>query len=255
MKRDNVRPPGAASFHATRWTIVMKAAQSQAEGADLALAELCQIYWYPLYIFARRRGYSPNDAEDLTQGFFLHLLAGRALAGVDPLKGRFRSFLLACFQNHISDAIDRTRRLKRGGGKEFLPLDSEEAEERYRREPAEFLTAEKIFEARWAMTVLGEALKRLRQEYVAAGKASIFEALEAFLDPNNALALPSYEEMGNRLGLSAAGVKTLVHRLRIRYRVFLRQEVGRTVSDPAQIDEEIRGLCEALIASEGRLGP
>ena len=93
MKRDNVRPPSAASFHATRWTVVMKAAQSQAEGAELALAELCQVYWYPLYIFARRRGYSPSDAEDLTQGFFLHLLADRALAGVDPLKGKFRSFL------------------------------------------------------------------------------------------------------------------------------------------------------------------
>lgn len=233
----------------------MKAAQSQAEGGEMALAELCRLYWYPLYIFARRRGYSPNDAEDLTQGFFLHLLAGRALAGVDPLKGKFRSFLLACFQNYISDAIDRTRRLKRGGDKEFVQLDAEEAEARYRREPDEFLTAEKIFDARWAMTVLGEALKRLRQEYLAAGKAPIFEVLEAFLDPNNALALPSYEEVGDRLGLSVAGVKTLVHRLRKRYRMILREEVGRTVSDPAEIDEEIHALCEALIASEGRLGP
>ena len=246
---------GAASFHATRWTIVMKAAQSQAEGGESALAELCKLYWYPLYIFARRRGYSPNDAEDLTQGFFLHLLANRALAGVDPLRGKFRSFLLACFQNHISDAFDRTRRLKRGGDKEFVQLDAEDAEERYGREPGEILTAEKIFDARWAMTVLGEATRRLREEYVAAGKGSIFEALEAFLDPKNALDLPSYEEVGNRLGLSAAGVKTLVHRLRTRYRIFLRQEVGRTVSDPAQINEEIRALCEALIASEGRLDP
>jgi RNA polymerase sigma factor (sigma-70 family) len=233
----------------------MKAAQSQAEGAELALAELCQIYWYPLYMFARHRGYSPSDAEDLTQSFFLHLLADRALSGVDPLKGKFRSFLLACFQNHISDAVDWSRRLKRGGGKEFVPLDAQEAEERYRREPVEFLPAEKIFDARWAITVLGEAMKRLRQEYIATGKRSTFEALESFLDPSNALTLPSYEDVAKRLGASVSGVKTLVHRMRKRYRTILRQEVGRTVSDPATIDEEIRALCEALRVSEGRLAP
>jgi RNA polymerase sigma factor (sigma-70 family) len=233
----------------------MKAAQSQAEGAELALAELCQVYWYPLYIFARRRGYSPSDAEDLTQGFFLHLLADRALAGVDPVKGKFRSFLIACFQNYIADAADWSRRVKRGGGKELVQLDAEDAEERYRREPVEFLTAEKIFDARWAMTVLGETMTRLREEYIAAGKESTFEALESFLDPNSALALPSYEDVANRLGLKASGVKTLVHRMRKRYRTILREEVGRTVSDPANIDEEIHALCEALIISGGQLGP
>lgn len=233
----------------------MKAAQSQAEGAELALAELCQVYWYPLYIFARRRGYSPSDAEDLTQGFFLHLLADRALAGVDPVKGKFRSFLIACFQNYIADAADWSRRVKRGGGKELVQLDAEDAEERYRREPVEFLTAEKIFDARWAMTVLGETMTRLREGYIAAGKESTFEALESFLDPNSALALPSYEDVAKRLGLSVSGVKTIVHRMRKRYRSILREEVGRTVSDPANIDEEIRALCEALRASGGRLGP
>jgi RNA polymerase sigma-70 factor (ECF subfamily) len=233
----------------------MRAARSQAEGAELALAELCQIYWYPLYIFARRRGYSPSDAEDLTQGFFLHLLAEHGLSGVNPLKGKFRSFLLACFQNHISDVVDWSRRVKRGGGKELVQLDAEDAEERYRREPIEFLTAEKIFDARWAMTVLGEAMKRLRREYSAARKRSTFEVLEPFLDPNNAPTLPSYEDFANRLGLSASGVKTLVHRMRKRYRALVRQEVGRTVSDPATIDEEIRALYEALLASGGWLGP
>jgi RNA polymerase sigma factor (sigma-70 family) len=232
----------------------MKAAQSQAEGAELALAELCQVYWYPLYIFARRRGYSPSDAEDLTQGFFLHLLADRALAGVDPVKGKFRSFLIACFQNYIADAADWSRRVKRGGGKELVQLD-EDAEERYRREPVEFLTPEKIFDARWALTVLGEAMTRVREAYIAAGKESTFEALESFLDPNSALALPSYEDVAKRLGLSASGVKTIVHRMRKRYRAILREEVGRTVSDPANIDEEIGALCEALRASGGRLGP
>ena len=219
-----------------------------------ALAELCQLYWYPLYIFARRRGHSPDDAQDLTQGFFLHLLERRALASVDRLKGKFRSFLLASFQNYISDAADHARRLKRGGDKEFVQLDAEDAEERYRREPIESLTAEKIFDARWAITVLGEALKKLRHEYATTGKTSTFEALKVFLDPNS-IAPPSYDEVANRLKVSTGGVKTLIHRLRKRYTALLREEVGRTVSDPAEIDEEIHALCDALVASEGRLGP
>jgi RNA polymerase sigma factor (sigma-70 family) len=250
-------PPAedAASFHTTRWTIVMRAAQNQTLGGHSALTELCRLYWYPLYMFARRRGHSPDDAQDLTQGFFLHLLQQRALAGVDRLKGKFRSFLLASFQNHLSDQADHSRRLKRGGDQEFVHLDAEGAEERYRLEPVESLTAEKMFDARWAMTLLAEALSRLRQEYANEGKTSNFEELKVFLDPVNSGAPPSYEETANRLGLSTGGVKTLIHRMRKRYTALLREEVGRTVSDPAEIDEEIHALCEALIASEGRLSP
>ena len=246
---------GGASFHTTHWTIVMSAAQSQAQGGQDALAELCRLYWYPLYVFARRRGCSPEDAQDLTQGFFLHLLEHRALGGVNRLKGKFRSFLLASFQNHISDAYDRSRRLKRGGDKQFVRLDAENAEERYQREPVEFSTAGKIFDARWAMTILGEALRRLRQECGTAGKMPTFEALRVFLDPIDTGDHPAYEEVANRLKISLGGVKTLVHRLRKRYAALLREEVGRTVSDRAEIDEEIHALCEALIASKGRLGP
>ena len=256
MKRDHLTPvKGAASFHTTRWTIVMRAAQSQAQGGEAALEELCQLYWYPLYIFARRRGHSPEDAQDLTQSFFLHLLEHRALIHVDRLKGKFRSFLLASFQNHISDELGRVGRLKRGGDKEFVHLEAEEAEERYGREPTEFLTAERIFDARWAMTILGEALRRLRHECGTAGKMPTFEALRVFLDPIDTGDHPAYEEVANRLKISVGGVKTLVHRLRKRYAALLREEVGRTVSDRAEIDEEIHALCEALIASKGRLGP
>jgi RNA polymerase sigma-70 factor (ECF subfamily) len=256
VERDHGPPAdGAASFHTTRWTIVMRAAQSQAQGGHSAFAELCRLYWYPLYIFARRRGHSPDDAQDLTQGFFLHVVEHRALTGVDRLKGKFRSFLLASFQNHLSDAGDRARRLKRGGDKEFVQLDAEAAEERYRLEPVEFLTPEKMFDARWAMTVLEEALKQLRQEYASAGKTSTFEALKAFLDPNNSIAPPSYDEVANQLQVTTGGAKTLIHRLRKRYTSLLREEVGRTVSDPTEVDEEIHALCEALIATEGRLGP
>jgi len=256
VERDHGPPAeGAASFHTTRWTIVMRAAQSQAQGGQSALAELCQLYWYPLYIFARRRGYSPDDAKDLTQDFFLHVIEHRAFTGVDRLKGKFRSFLLASFQNHLFDVGDRARRLKRGGDKEFVQLDTEDAEERYQLEPVEFLTPEKIFDARWAMTILKEALKQLRREYATAGKASTFEALKVFLDPDNSTAAPSYDEAASRLQVTTGAVKTFIHRLRKRYTALLREEVSRTVSDPAELDEEIHALCEALIASEGRLAP
>jgi RNA polymerase sigma-70 factor (ECF subfamily) len=254
VERNDGPPADApASFHTTRWTIVLRAAQSQAQGAQSALAELCRLYWYPLYIFARRRGYSPDDAADLTQGFFLHLLEHRALTTVDQLKGKFRAFLRASFQNYISDAGDRARRLKRGGDKEFVALDAVEAEKRYLLEPVEFLTPERIFDARWAMTVLEEALKQLHREYAEAGKASTFEALKVFLDPNNSIDPPSYDEVAKRLQVNTSGVKTLIHRLRKRYTALLWEEVGRTVSDPAEIDEEVHALCEALIATEGRL--
>jgi RNA polymerase sigma factor (sigma-70 family) len=233
----------------------MKAAQSRAQGGPSALAELCRLYWYPLYIFARRRGNSPDDAQDLTQAFFLHLLEHRAFANVDRLKGKFRSFLLASFQNHLSDQIDRTRRLKRGGYKEFVQLDAEEAEERYRLEPVEFLTPEKIFDARWAMTVLEEALKKLSQEYAGRGKSIHIRSAQSFLDTNNSRNLPSYDEVANRIQVTTGAVKTLIHRLRKRYTALLREAVGRTVSDPSEIDEEIHALCDALVASEGRLGP
>jgi RNA polymerase sigma factor (sigma-70 family) len=256
VERDHGLPAEvSAGFHTTCWTVVMQAAESEAQGGQSALAELCRLYWYPLYIFARRRGHSPEDAKDLTQGFFLHVIEHRAFTGVDRLKGKFRSFLLASFQNHLSDVADRARRLKRGGDKEFVQLDAEDAEERYRLEPIEFLTAEKIFDARWAMTVMDEAMKRLRQEYATARKTSTFESLKVFLDPNNSKAPPSYDEVAHRLQVSVGALKTLIHRLRKRYAALLREEVGRTVSDPSEVDEEIHALCEALIASEGRLGP
>jgi RNA polymerase sigma factor (sigma-70 family) len=256
VERDHGPPAeGVASFHTTRWKIVMRAAQSQAPGGESALAQLCRTYWYPLYMFARRRGHSPDDAEDLTQGFFLHLLEHRSLAGVDRLKGKFRSFLLASFQKHLCDQFDHAHRLKRGGGKEFIELNAQEAEERYRLESVECLTAEKMFDARWAITLLAEALNRLRQEYVTEGKTTTFETVRVVLDPVNSGALPSYEEVAASLGANTGAIKTLIHRLRKRYTALLREEVGRTVSDPAEIDEEIHALCEALIASQGRLSP
>ena len=256
MERDHGPPAeGAASFHTTRWTIVMRAAQSQAQGGQSALAELCRLYWYPLYMFARRRGHAPDDAQDLTQGFFLHLLEQRALAGVDRLKGKFRSFLLASFQNHLSDQVDRARRLKRGGDKEFVELDAEEAEERYRLGAGRVFNGRKNVRCPVGNNAPGRSAETAPPGVCHQGKTSTFEALKAFLDPNNSIAPPSYDEVANRLQVTTGAVKTLIHRLRKRYTALLREEVGRTVSDPAEIDEEIHALCEALIASEGRLGP
>ena len=250
-------PTGAsgAQFHTTRWTLVMVSAQSQVADGKAALGELCRIYWYPLYSFVRRRGYSPHDAQDLTQGFFLHLLEHRALTQVDRLKGKFRSFLLASVQNYLSNEAQRARSLKRGKEYEFVSLDWENAENRYRLEPADYLTAEKIYDARWAMTLLSHVMLTLERAYVAEGRGSTFQALEIFLRFGDSRPSPSYEELSEKLGVSVGGVKTLVHRLRKRYSALLREEVARTVSDPEEIDNEIHALCDALIAAEGRMGP
>ena len=241
-----------AEFHTTRWSVIIAAAQEGTGAGKAALAKLCQVYWYPLYVFARRHGHAPYDAQDLTQGFFLHLLENRTYARVDQLKGKFRSFLLACFQNYFSVEARRAHSLKRGGNCEFVFLDMGTAESRYQLEPTDQLTAEKIFDARWAMTLLAEGMTRLREQYVVQGKAAIFETLKAFLDPAKSEELLSYEEAAKTLGVSLGAVKTLIHRLRKQYSSLVREEISRTVSDPADVDEEIHALCEALIAAGGR---
>jgi DNA-directed RNA polymerase specialized sigma24 family protein len=234
---------------------VLLSAQSQASGSQAALAQLCGTYWYPIYSFVRWRGFSPEDAQDLTQGFFLHLLDHKALSQVSPLKGKFRSFLLASLQNYLCDEADRARCLKRGGKIEFVPLDMGFEEDRYRLAPLDFLTADKVFDARWAVTLMDEAMGRLRQQYASQGKTAIFETLKSFIDPINCKAALSYEQVAGTLQVRVELVKKLIFRLRKRYASVLREEVARTVSRPAEIDEEIHALCQALIATEGRLEP
>ena len=242
-------------FRTTHWSVVLLSAQTQVPDSRTALADLCRLYWYPLYVFVRRRGHSAEDAQDLTQGFLLSLLERKSLRQVGPEKGKFRSFLLASLNNYISDAFDREKSVKRGGQIEFVALDFEGGEERYREDPADSLTAEKIFDARWAKILLDQAIARLRQEYSSQGKVGVMDTLEPFLDATNCRRLPSYEDIAHRLQVSLGGVKTLIHRLRKRYSELLREEVARTVADPQEVDEEIHALCEALIASEGRMGP
>ena len=257
MKLDHSSTAGRPDqFHTTRWSVVLLSAQSQAAGSKEALTELCKLYWYPLYGHIRRRGFSPDDAQDLTQGFFLDLLEHKALTRADQQKGKFRSFLLASLKNFLSNEAQKARCLKRGGQIQFVSVDFSEAEDRYEREePAESLTPEKIFDARWAFALLGETKNRLRQEYLDSGKAAVFEALKGFVDPVTTESLASYEEVAKQLNVSVPAVKTLIHRLRKRNTAIVREEILRTISDPADVEAESRELCQALIAAEGQIQP
>src|SRR5688572_26217650 len=170
--------PGRGRFATTRWSIVLSAAGSESKSGKEALAALCENYWYPLYAFTRRAGHSPHDAQDLTQEFFARLIAKNWLQDVHPERGRFRSFLLAVMKHFLANEWDRARRLKRGGGQAIVSLDAGLAEERYAREPAGTISAEQIFDRRWAFTLLEKVLARLRAEFAAIGKAEVFAELE-----------------------------------------------------------------------------
>ena len=233
----------------------MLAAQSRVPGSAEALSELCQLYWYPLYGFTRRRGYNPEEARDLTQGFSLHLLERRVLTRVDPEKGKFRSFLLASLQNFLLTNDVRNRCLKRGGQIEFISFDATLAEDNYRAEAVDPLTPEKIFDARWGMALLDQAMARLKNKYSAQGKTAVFEVLKPFVDMPNRRDPPPYQEVADELSVSVENAKVLIHRLRKQYTALVREEIARTVEDAADIDGEIHALCEAIIAAEGRIRP
>jgi RNA polymerase sigma factor (sigma-70 family) len=192
-------------FRTTQWSVVLRSAQTQAPGSREALADLCGLYWYPLYAFVRRRGYSAEDAQDLTQGFFLSLLERKSLRQVSPEKGSFRSFLLASLKNYLCDAFDRENSAKRGGQIEFVTLNFESGEQRYAEDAASSLSAETLFDARWALNLLENAMERLRIDYALLGKTVILEALHPFLDPFNCKHLPTYEEVAGKLQVSLSG--------------------------------------------------
>ena len=224
-----------------------KGAPSEKAAADDALATLCRAYWPPLYTFVRRRGYSAADAQDLTQDFFIHLLETEALAKVDPNRGRFRTFLLAALKNFLATAHERSRALKRGGGREFLPLDAVVAEAEAAAHLGEAPTPgeeDRLFEQRWATALVGRALERLRADMAAEGKERLYEELQVFV--TGAGPLPDQAETAARLGLPFATLRTHIRRLRERYRDALRAEVGRTVATAAEVDDELRHLWEVL---------
>lgn len=234
----------ARDFRTTRWTVVLAAAHSEAPGAEDALAQLCRTYWCPLYAFVRRRGNSPVDAEDLTQGFFERLLEKEYLADLTPGMGRFRSFLLTALNHFLANEWDRAQTRKRGGDRVIVSLDDQDAETRYQFEPVDNVTPETLFEQRWALTVLERVLARLRDEFVASEKAGLFDQLKAFLTADQPAC--SYGDVAARTGLKEGTVKVAVHRLRRRYGELLRAEIAETVHDPEEVEDEIRHLISVL---------
>ena len=234
----------AGRFEATRWSIVAAAGAADSQRAQRALEHLCTAYWHPLYAFVRRHGHAPHDAQDLTQEFFARLLAHYYLGDADPAKGRFRSFLLGALKHFLSDEWDRARAQKRGGGQQPISLDAESAETRYQLEPADESSAEKIYERRWALALLDQVLKRLRDEFTRDGKEHVFDELKSALTGGKV----PYPEIAARLDVKEGAVRTAIHRLRTRYRDIVRSEIAETVASPAEVDAEMQHLFAALSA-------
>jgi RNA polymerase sigma factor (sigma-70 family) len=229
------------SFPTTLWAVVLDAGGSEPAQARVALAQLCQGYWYPLYSFVRHRGYSAHDAQDLTQAFFTQLLEKRGLGRVDPDQGRFRTFLLASLKNFLANDWDRSHARKRGGGQTIVSLDQELGESRYQLEPSHDLTAERHFERQWALTLLEQVLADLRAEYHADGKGELFEELKTVL-----IGQPgAYADMAARLRRSAGAIKVAVHRLRHRYRELIRARIAETVG-AGEVEDELRHLLAVI---------
>jgi RNA polymerase sigma-70 factor (ECF subfamily) len=231
-------------FAPTRWTVVLEAGRGDSPRAQDALAQLCQTYWYPLYAYVRRRGYGPHDAEDLTQAFFARLLERNLVAEADRERGRFRTFLLVRLQHFLDDEWDRAEAEKRGGGQRTLSLDGMSAETRYRHEPVDERSPEKLFEYRWAVTVLERVFERLRVEYEAQGKQALFGELKHCLI--QARAAGPYADLSGRLGMSEGALRVALHRMRERYRALLREEIAETVCGPDEVEEELRALVRVL---------
>ncbi|HKP05608.1 MAG TPA: sigma-70 family RNA polymerase sigma factor [Chthoniobacterales bacterium] len=240
------------NFATTRWSLILTSADLEGDDqkARRALAELCRLYWRPIFSFVCRRGHSPEDAQDLTQDFFLMMLEGNWLRHADPARGRFRSLLLKSLQNFLNDAAEKRHARKRGGDVEFVSWDDWMAEAPSQLTvPAKALeswSAERLFDLRWAATVVEHAVRRLREECESQGKLRAFEALRSCLGAEREDV--SYSDLSQALGAPEATVKRLVHRLRQRYRELLREEVAETVADPAEVDDEIRHLCGVLAA-------
>jgi RNA polymerase sigma-70 factor (ECF subfamily) len=231
-------------FTATHWSVVLAAKRGDSARARAATEALCRAYWYPLYAFVRRMGQSPHDAEDSVHGFFALCLEKDYLTAAEEAKGRFRSFLLLALKRFLAQERDKSRARKRGGGQRPIALDGLNAEQRYALEPAEHLSADKLFERRWALTLLEQVLSRLRNEQSAAGQREAFEQLKEFL-LSGGRGTP-YAELAARLGTSEGAVKVAVHRLRQRYRELLQEEIAHTVASPEEAEEERRYLLAVL---------
>jgi RNA polymerase sigma-70 factor (ECF subfamily) len=235
---------GVKVFPTTHWSVVLRAGELDAGIAHAALEDLCQGYWYPIYSFVRRRGSSPEDAQDLTQEFFSRLLANGGLATVHPAKGRFRSFLLASLKNLLANEWNRARTQKRGGGVPLFSLDEKTAEDRFQLEPPDNTTPEEIFERRWAETLLERVLLRVRAEWNERDKQQRFDSLKTFLTDRRG-EVP-FAEMAAKLGTTVPALRSVVHKLRELYRRVFLDEIAQTVDGPGEVEDEVRRLFAVL---------
>lgn len=244
--RDSSEKPlgGRDYFATTHWSVVEKAGRKFSVDADAALGELCRAYWYPLYVYARRRGRSKEDAEDLVQGFFERFLAKNYLEGLDAERGKFRAFLLAALQHYMVNEWKRTTRQKRGGGEILLSLNWIEAEDRFQAEPPDPTDPEREYDRAWAMELLGRVIQQLRRDCELEGRLGLFEGAKGFL--TSTVEATSYEALGQELGMESGAARVAVHRLRKRYRELLKHEISQTLSNPTDTAEEFRALLTAL---------
>jgi RNA polymerase sigma factor (sigma-70 family) len=235
----------AMSFTTTHWSVVLEA-QSESPTAQKALEKLCQVYWHPIYSFVQRKGANPEDAKDITQEFFADLLEHRSLTAVRREKGRFRSYLLGALKYFLADERRRAMAIKRGKGQRLIPLEELSAEERTEMEPADPVTAEQIYERRWASTVLERVLGLLKNEYGAAGNAMLFDSLKQLL-PDEPGA-PPQAEIAGQLGMTENAVRQAFYRFRQRYQSLLREEIAHTVATAGDIEDELRHLIAVVRA-------
>jgi RNA polymerase sigma-70 factor (ECF subfamily) len=234
----------ASEFATTQWSIVLGAGRAKQNDARGALAALCQTYWFPLYAYVRRRVKDASEAQDLTQEFFARLIERDIVASAAPERGRFRSFLLTAMKNFLTNEWNRGHAQKRGGQRPALSLDFDAGDSRLGIEPGHELTPDRLFERKWAMTLLDVVLSRLRTEYAASGKTTQFDLLRHFIGGNRSES--SYADVARELEISESAAKTAAHRLRRRYRDLLREELAQTVADPADVDDEISWLFKAI---------
>lgn len=234
----------SASFHTTRWSLVLSAQQPSSSDASTSLEALCQQYWRPLYAYVRHRGYTTHDAQDLTQEFFARLLQKQWLNAVDPAKGRFRSFLLMAMKRFLANEWDRSRAQKRGAGLAIISLDAAVAEHLLAQDLSTQMSPDSAYERRWALTLLENVMHRLRQEHEQVGRLSDYELLKPCLTAGRKDV--HYQELATALGMEPASVRSAVHRLRKRFREIFRDEVTATLADPAEVEDEMRAVIAAL---------
>jgi RNA polymerase sigma factor (sigma-70 family) len=238
------RHPGPPVFNTTRWSVIESADSPESTAAAAALEELCAAYWQPVYAYARCAGNSPDDALDLTQGFFERLIEGKYFAQADKARGRFRSFLLVSFKNYISNVRAKANAVRRGGRVTFIPMEQSSAESSFRIEPVDRSSPDLAFDRQWALTLLDSVMAELRAQYAKSGDDQLFETLQPCLASGRDR--HSYAELGKQIGLSEGAVKVAVHRMRKRYRELLRKHVLQTVNGPTEAETELNHLFQAL---------